>query len=165
MELGRASESACGASRGLVGLGGRNVRSRQSPVDCRRVSSVNRGPATHDFHQPTRDSRLATVFSTMRRPSVIAHRGASGYEYENSRAAFRRAIMLDADGVELDVHSTLDGGIVVHHDPEIPAAGPICRLSLAEARKLRIPNGEPLPQLAEILELEGSRDVWVEVKG
>src|ERR671912_1672708 len=101
----------------------------------------------------------------MRRPSVIAHRGASGYEYENSRAAFRRAIMLDADGVELDVHSTLDGGIVVHHDPEIPAAGPICRLSLAEARKLRIPNGEPLPQLAEVLELVGSRDVWVEVKG
>ena len=39
----------------------------------------------------------------MRRPCVIAHRGASGYEYENSRAAFRRAIMLDADGVELDI--------------------------------------------------------------
>jgi glycerophosphoryl diester phosphodiesterase len=100
----------------------------------------------------------------MRRPTVIAHRGASGYEYENSRAAFRRAVMLDADGVELDVHSTRDGGIVVHHDPEIPGAGPICRLSLAEARQLRIPNGEPLPLLAEILELVGSRDVWVEVK-
>ena len=101
----------------------------------------------------------------MRRPSVIAHRGASGYEYENSKAAFRRAIMLDADGVELDVHSTRDGGIVVHHDPEIPGAGPISGLSLAEARQLRIPNGEPLPQLAEILELVGARDVWVEVKG
>jgi glycerophosphoryl diester phosphodiesterase len=101
----------------------------------------------------------------MRRPSVIAHRGASGYEYENSRAAFRRAIMLDADGVELDVHATRDGGIVVHHDPEIPGVGPIAELSLAEARQLRIPNGEPLPLLPEILELVGDHDVWVEVKG
>jgi glycerophosphoryl diester phosphodiesterase len=100
----------------------------------------------------------------MRRPSVIAHRGASGYEYENSRAAFRRAIMLDADGVEMDVHATRDGGIVVHHDPEIPGVGPIAQLSLAEARQVRIRNGEPLPVLTEILELVGTRDVWIEVK-
>ncbi len=101
----------------------------------------------------------------MRRPSVIAHRGASGYEYENSRAAFRRAVMLDADGIELDIHATRDGGIVVHHDPEIPGAGPIAQLTLAEARQLRIPNGEQVPLLAEILDLVGDRDVWVEVKG
>jgi glycerophosphoryl diester phosphodiesterase len=101
----------------------------------------------------------------MRRPSVIAHRGASGYEYENSRAAFRRAVMLDADGVELDIHATRDGGILVYHDPEIPGVGPIAQLSLAEARQLHIPNGEALPVLAEILELVGDRDVWVEVKG
>ncbi|HYF39888.1 MAG TPA: glycerophosphodiester phosphodiesterase family protein, partial [Gemmatimonadales bacterium] len=100
----------------------------------------------------------------MRRPSVIAHRGASGYEYENSRAAFRRAVMLDADGIELDVHATRDGGIVVHHDPDIPGVGPIAQLSLAEARKARIRNGEPLPLLTEVLELVGERDVWVEIK-
>jgi glycerophosphoryl diester phosphodiesterase len=101
----------------------------------------------------------------MRRPTVIAHRGASGYEYENSRAAFRRAVMLDADGVELDIHATRDGGIVVHHDAEIPGVGPIAQLTLAEARQLRIPNGETVPTLAEILDLVGDRDVWVEVKG
>jgi glycerophosphoryl diester phosphodiesterase len=100
----------------------------------------------------------------MRRPSVIAHRGASGYEYENSRAAFRRAVMLDADGVELDIHATRDGGIVVHHDPEVPGFGPIAQMTLAEARQVRIRNGESLPLLAEILGLVGDRDVWVEVK-
>jgi glycerophosphoryl diester phosphodiesterase len=100
----------------------------------------------------------------MRRPSVIAHRGASGYEYENSRAAFRRAVMLDADGVELDVHATRDGGFVVHHDPEVPGFGPIAEMTLAEARQVRIRNGETLPLLAEILELVGDRDVWVEIK-
>ena len=65
----------------------------------------------------------------MRRTNVIAHRGASGYEYENSRAAFRRAVMLDADGVELDIHATKDGAIVVHHDPDLPGVGPIALLS------------------------------------
>jgi glycerophosphoryl diester phosphodiesterase len=73
--------------------------------------------------------------------------------------------MLDADGVELDVHATRDGGIVVHHDAEIPGLGSIAQLSLAEARQVRIRNGEPLPLLTEILELVGDREVWVEVKG
>src|SRR3954452_25470644 len=98
----------------------------------------------------------------MRRPTVIAHRGASGYEYENSRAAFRRAGMLDADGGELDIHTTRDGGIVVHHDPDTPGLGPIAQLSLAEARQVRIQNGEQVPLLAEVLELVGDRDVWIE---
>jgi glycerophosphoryl diester phosphodiesterase len=100
----------------------------------------------------------------MRRPSVIAHRGASGYEYENSRAAFRRAVMMDADGVELDVHATRDGAIVVHHDAEIPGFGPIAQFSRTEARQVRIRNGELLPLLSEILELVGDREVYVEVK-
>jgi glycerophosphoryl diester phosphodiesterase len=100
----------------------------------------------------------------MRRPNVIAHRGASGYEYENSRAAFRRAVMLDADGVELDVHATRDGVIVVHHDAEIPGFGPIGLLSWPEARQVRIRNGEPLPLLSEVLDLVGDREVYVEVK-
>lgn len=73
--------------------------------------------------------------------------------------------MLDADGVELDIHATQDGGIVVHHDPDIPGHGPIAQLLLAEARQIRIRNGEPLPLLTEVLELVGHRDVWVEVKG
>jgi glycerophosphoryl diester phosphodiesterase len=72
--------------------------------------------------------------------------------------------MLDADGVELDVHATLDGGIVVHHDPEMPGVGPIAELSLAEARRARIRNGETLPLLTEVLELVGERDVWIELK-
>jgi len=100
----------------------------------------------------------------MARPSVIAHRGASGYEYENSLAAFRRAVMLDADGVELDVHASRDGRLVVHHDPALPGLGPISGLDLAAIRETRLPNGEPVPLLAEVLDLVGDRDVWVEVK-
>jgi glycerophosphoryl diester phosphodiesterase len=100
----------------------------------------------------------------MHRPSIIAHRGASGYEFENSSAAFRRAVLLDADGIELDVHATRDGAIVVHHDAELDGAGTIGHLSLAQVRNVRLRNGEPIPLLAEILDLVGSHEVWVEVK-
>jgi glycerophosphoryl diester phosphodiesterase len=100
----------------------------------------------------------------MARPCVIAHRGASGYEYENSLAAFRRAVMLDADGMELDVHASRDGRLVVHHDPALPGLGPISGLDLAAIRGTRLPNGEPVPLLADVLDLVGDRDVWVEVK-
>jgi glycerophosphoryl diester phosphodiesterase len=72
--------------------------------------------------------------------------------------------MLDADGIELDVHATCDGGLVVHHDVDIPGCGNIGRLTLAEARQIRIRNGEPLPLLSEVLELVGEREVWIEVK-
>lgn len=106
----------------------------------------------------------AVSLAPMPRPSIIAHRGASGYEYENSPAAFRRAVMLDADGVELDVHATRDGRLVVHHDPALPGLGPIRALDLAAIRGARLPNGEPVPLLSDVLDLVGDRDVWVEVK-
>lgn len=73
--------------------------------------------------------------------------------------------MLDADAIELDVHATSDGALVVHHDPEVPGFGPIADLTRAEARHLRIRNGETLPLLQEVLELVGDMKVWVEVKG
>ena len=54
-------------------------------------------------------------------PLVIAHRGASWDEPENTLAAFGRAIELGADYVELDVHATRDGRLVVVHDRPRPS--------------------------------------------
>lgn len=50
---------------------------------------------------------------------VIAHRGASGLEPENTVAAFRGAVALGVDGVELDVRRSADGKLVVHHDARL----------------------------------------------
>ena len=50
------------------------------------------------------------------RPLVVAHRGASGAAPENTMAAFERAVEMGADMIELDVHATKDGHIVVIHD-------------------------------------------------
>ena len=47
---------------------------------------------------------------------VWAHRGASGYAPENTLEAFRKAVEMGADGVELDVQLTKDGELVVIHD-------------------------------------------------
>jgi len=50
---------------------------------------------------------------------VLAHRGASRAERENTVAAFERAAMMGADGAELDVRRTADDALVVHHDPRL----------------------------------------------
>ncbi len=51
--------------------------------------------------------------------NVLAHRGASGYAPENTMTAFLLAKRLGADGVELDVHLTADGVVVVCHDSDV----------------------------------------------
>ena len=95
---------------------------------------------------------------------MLAHRGASGYAVENSLAAFREAIRLGADGVELDVHADRDGGLVVHHDPGIAGLGPIASHTLASIRAVRLANGEPIPTLSEALVVLSGLEVWIEVK-
>jgi hypothetical protein len=95
---------------------------------------------------------------------VIAHRGASAREVENSLAAFRAAASLGADGVELDVHATMDGGLIVHHDEAI-AGRPIPYLTTAQVASQRLSNGEPVPTLAAALQTLGpALRVFVEVK-
>jgi len=98
------------------------------------------------------------------RPLVVAHRGASAVECENSLAAFRLAVQLGADGIELDIHATADGALVVHHDEMI--AGVHIPTSRTQAvRAQRLPNGEPPPLLHEVLAAIDPRlRVYVEVK-
>ncbi|NBU81136.1 MAG: glycerophosphodiester phosphodiesterase [Flavobacteriaceae bacterium] len=49
----------------------------------------------------------------------IGHRGAKGYVAENTLASFQKAIDLGADGIELDVHLSLDGKVIVIHDETV----------------------------------------------
>jgi glycerophosphoryl diester phosphodiesterase len=107
---------------------------------------------------------LRVPFPTVPKALVIAHRGASAYELENSLAAFRAAGRLGADAVELDVHATSDGSLFVHHDPNVDGR-PIPSLTTAEAAVQRLANGEPLPTLDQALQAIGSKlRVFIEVK-
>ncbi len=95
---------------------------------------------------------------------MIAHRGASAREVENSLAAFRAAAALGADGVELDVHASADGALIVHHDETI-AGRRIAELSADQVRHERLANREPVPTLADVLQAVGpALQVFVEVK-
>ncbi len=71
---------------------------------------------------------------------VMAHRGYSGAYPENTMLAFRKAAELGTDGIELDVHATRDGVLVVHHDERVDrttdGSGRICDLSYEEVRQL-----------------------------
>lgn len=97
-------------------------------------------------------------------PQIIAHRGASGHAYENSLSAFALAKQLRADGVELDIHSTQDGVFLVHHDWAVPGVGVIGTLPHDAFLAYRLPNGEPIPTLGQVLEELGAFEVWIEVK-
>jgi glycerophosphoryl diester phosphodiesterase len=64
--------------------------------------------------------------------AVIAHRGASRAERENTIAAFLRAREFGADAVELDVRITVDHELIIHHDPMLPDQRNICDVAKSD---------------------------------
>ncbi len=104
----------------------------------------------------------------MAKPLVIAHRGITSLAIENSLEAFRLAVEKSTprpDGVELDVHSTADGKIMVHHDPTLPSGRPIATVSLSQVQEERLADGQRVPTLEEALGVLGDLSVYVEAKG
>lgn len=89
--------------------------------------------------------------------AVIAHRGASAAERENTVAAFALAVALGADGIELDVRRTADGRPAIHHDPDLPDGRPIASVLAAD-----LPAHVPLLDAA--LDACGELVVNIEIK-
>lgn len=103
-------------------------------------------------------------------PWIIAHRGASEEEPENTLRAFARAIELGADLVEMDLHLSRDGHLVVIHDARVDCrtngTGEVVGLTLAELRRLDAGKGERIPTLEEVIELARGRcGLYLELKG
>ena len=77
---------------------------------------------------------------------VVAHRGASIEQPENTIEAFEAAIDLGADAVEFDVRMTADGHAVVMHDPDVSrttdGTGLVSEMTLEEMRTLGVPTVE-----------------------
>lgn len=102
----------------------------------------------------------------MTRTMILGHRGASGEAPENTLRAFALAAEQGADGVELDVHATRDGVVVVHHDPALADGAGIAQLDWATLRSVDLGGGDRVPALAEVLDAVGGRGVvYVEIKG
>lgn len=111
------------------------------------------------------------------RPRCAAHRGGAALWPENSLLAFRNAIALGCDLLELDVHRTADGELAVIHDPTLGRTsdgdGAVGSVTAAELRRVRLrgPDGalteERVPLLDDVLALAAPSPVelLVEVKG
>jgi glycerophosphoryl diester phosphodiesterase len=86
--------------------------------------------------------------------------------HENSLASFALALDAGAEGLELDVHATADGVVVIHHDAALSDGTVIGAVQFAELRKHEAAPGVAVPTLAELCELTGERaTLFVEVKG
>jgi glycerophosphoryl diester phosphodiesterase len=101
-------------------------------------------------------------FFAASRPLVFAHRGGSALAPENTIAAFDNGLALGADGLELDVHLSRDGVVVVHHDRTLnrttTLTGPIAARTADELRRADVPS------LADVLARYPDVRIIVEMK-
>lgn len=100
----------------------------------------------------------------------IGHRGAKAYEPENTIPSFQKALQLNADGIELDVHVCKSGELVVIHDFTVDrttnGTGAISDLTLSELKQLRINGCIEIPTLDEVLTLFNKKHlINIELKG
>ena len=107
--------------------------------------------------------------SPLKRPWIIAHRGASAYEPENTLRAFRRAMEQGAELSELDLHLSKDGVLIVMHNATVDQTtnghGKIRDLTLAELRLLDAGLGERVPTLQDVIDLvRGRHGLYIELK-
>jgi glycerophosphoryl diester phosphodiesterase len=111
------------------------------------------------------------------KPLIIAHRGAAGEAPENTLAAFRLGMEQGCDAIELDIHLSKDGEIIVCHDETIDRTtdrtGAIRELTVTELKEADAGRwfnekyaGERIPLLEEVFELVPPNImINVEIKG
>jgi len=105
-------------------------------------------------------------------PEAIAHRGVRDRYPENSLPAFVAALDDGADAIELDVHTTRDGVVVVHHDPRLPTATTspmagraISAIDYPDLANFELAPGVGIPTLEETLRAVIPRaNIYVEIK-
>ena len=108
-------------------------------------------------------------------PIIEAHRGDSANAPENTLAAFRAAVALPVRWIELDVHPTRDGVLVVIHDDTVDrttdGSGAVGELTLEALCRLDAGSwfdarfvGERIPTLAEVVDLVGPTDTRLNIE-
>ncbi|WP_149205651.1 glycerophosphodiester phosphodiesterase [Flavobacterium johnsoniae] len=100
----------------------------------------------------------------------IAHRGAKAYEPENTLQAFQKALDLNSDGIELDVHLSSDEHLIVIHDETIDRTtngkGFVNDFTLTELKSFLIDGKYQIPTLNEVFDLVDKKClINIELKG
>jgi glycerophosphoryl diester phosphodiesterase len=99
---------------------------------------------------------------------VVGHRGAMGYCPENTLVSFERGLELGADWIELDVHLSRDGALVVIHDETLERTtnghGLVRDHTLAQLQELDAGDGQRLMTLPEVLDWARERGAVVDIE-
>ncbi|TDE88570.1 glycerophosphodiester phosphodiesterase [Occultella glacieicola] len=93
-------------------------------------------------------------------PRIVGHRGACAVEPENTLTSFARGVADGADQIELDVHLSADGVVVVHHDPTVDrtavgsgrTTGAIADLTWAQLQEVELGGGQRIPTIEQALD-------------
>lgn len=121
-------------------------------------------------------SNTPTAQLAGKKPIVIAHRGSSGTAPENTLSAIQQAMASKVDMVEVDLHLSKEGEVIILHDPTLDrttnGTGKIAAHTLPELRKLDVGSwfssdftGEKIPTLSEVFELvQGKTPLLLELK-
>ena len=111
----------------------------------------------------------ATIYTPMNRPQPverIGHRGARRELAENTIPAFQRAVERGANAIELDVHATQDGVVVVHHDPDLALPMAAAKSRIADLEWSDLAQRGNVPRLRDVLDVMPEHvTVYVEIKG
>lgn len=99
----------------------------------------------------------------------IGHRGAKGYEPENTLIGFEKALALGVDQIELDIHLSADGEIMVIHDETVDrttnGSGLVKSFTRLELQQFQIEKQQYVPTLTEVLNLIDKKcSVNIEIK-
>jgi glycerophosphoryl diester phosphodiesterase len=98
-------------------------------------------------------------------PLRIAHRGMPRRQLENTLPSFSAALAAGADGIELDVHATSDGVVIVHHDPVLGGME-ITQSNWQVLQQVALAPGIHVSTLGDVCSLVGGRaELFVEIKG
>jgi len=157
-----------------------NSFKHDKPAD-RRIDYIMAGPGVEvvsfatltdavNGRYPSDHFALISTLHPRPRPQIIAHRGASGYGLENSLDAFRKAVEMKADMIELDVFTLKDGQVVCFHDGGLKrltgTEGKIVEYTLPELNQLTLSDGSRIPLLSEAMKvMDKQLRLNVELKG
>jgi len=103
------------------------------------------------------------------RPLVVGHAGAAGEAPANTLAGGRACLDAGCEAMEIDVRLSADGVPILMHDETVDRttnrSGPVRALTFAELQRAEAGGGEPVPSLAQVLQLvRGRLVVWCELK-
>jgi len=106
----------------------------------------------------------------MKKPLIIGHRGAMGYETENTMLSFQKALDLFVDMIEIDVYIIKTGEVVVFHDKTLKRLASslenIEDLTLEEVKNINLIGNHQIPTLIDVIEFINKRvPINIELKG